>query len=322
MTQALELLGKTQKKEKAQELILKIYHKLIDGMSFSSALENEKVFTSYECQVLKIGEKSGKLSKVLTALSEYYRNKNLQFKELRNTLTYPIIVLITAIIVVGFMLRFVVPMFENIFKQHQVSLPWITQQIVNASAFLEKRFWWIITFCILISIAIKYICTQKWFVSPLSYGVLKIPFFGDYIKNIHLSRCLQALSLLISTQVSLQKSIRFTKETIDFLPLKNALQDIEQQILNGSTLYEAFSMHSQIFDKKTTTLVRVAEQTHQAEYVFEKLNEQHQQKLKLQYENLINILNPALTLFIGFLVGIILVAMYLPMFKLSTVISA
>ena len=107
---------------------------------------------------------------------------------------------------------------------------------------------------------------------------------------------------------------------IDFYPLSRALSKIESEVLTGQSLHKAFRSNP-FFEKKMVALLKVAEETNQTEYVFQKLYEQYRDDLVYKSGQLSNILNPVLTLFVGIVVGIILLAMYLPMFQLSSLIG-
>lgn len=107
---------------------------------------------------------------------------------------------------------------------------------------------------------------------------------------------------------------------VDFYPLQNSLGQIENDILMGEKLSVSFSKH-EIFDKKIIALLKVAEETNQTEYIFQRLYDQYSNEVEYQSKTITNVLNPLLTLMVGFIVGVILIAMYLPMFKLSSVIG-
>ena len=110
------------------------------------------------------------------------------------------------------------------------------------------------------------------------------------------------------------------REMVNFHPLQKSLHDIEADILQGERMSESFKKH-QLFDKKMIALLKVAEETNQTEYVFKKLYNQYSKEVEYQSKTITNILNPILTLMVGFIVGVILIAMYLPMFRLSSVIG-
>lgn len=320
LKQALELLADTQKKEKERKLVKEILSELVEGNSFSEIISKHKTFSDYEYYALKIGEQTGELSVITKELSAFYERKNQQRKEITSSLTYPIIVLITAVAIIAFMLRFVVPMFEDIFKQNKVELPFITKTIISFSEFMGS--YGILMFIITVSliVGIRLISHKDWFRKISGVIQLKTPIIGNYIRNIHLAQFTQALALLTSSKVSITESLGLVSKMIKFYPLEQALQQAEIAIINGDKLSRAFAKHA-IFDKKMLALIRVSEETNQTEYIFKKLSEQYNDQLRYQSQLVANLLNPILTIFVGAIVGVILVAMYLPMFELSSVLG-
>ncbi|MFA5297542.1 MAG: type II secretion system F family protein [Lutibacter sp.] len=317
---SLTLIAEEQKKKIDKTLIEKIIENLIVGKSLSEAVKLSNVFSEYEYYSLKIGEETGSLQKVTNELGLFYRRKNEQRRNILNALSYPIIVMITAIFAVIFMLQFVVPMFVGIFKQNKVELPWLTKVIVAISESFQQNFG-IIVFLILTLIVIRFFVTKKtWYKKITSNLILKIPYVGELTRKIYIAQFTQATALLVGAKVPLLSCIQLTKKMIDFYPLQLALSNIENEIIQGKELSESLASFP-IFDKKMISLLKVAEQTNQNEYIFERLTRQYNEDIQHQSKLLSTVLEPLIIVFLGALVGVILIAMYLPMFKLSTVIG-
>lgn len=317
---ALTLIGEEQKKKMNRELIENIVKNIIVGKTLSQAVKLSKAFTEYEYYSLKIGEETGTLQKVSKELGLYFQRKNEQRRNILNALSYPIIVVITAMVAVIFMLQFVVPMFVDIFKQNKVELPWITKVIVSISESFRQNvgfFIFLIITCIVLRVIIA---KKKWYKKTVSKIQLKIPYIGKLLKKIYVAQFTQATALLVSAKIPLLNCIQLTKKMIDFYPLQIALMGVENEIIKGKQLSESLANYP-IFDKKMISLLKVAEQTNQNEYIFERLSKQYNQDIQYQSKLLSTILEPVIILFLGALVGVILIAMYLPMFKLSTVIG-
>ncbi len=317
---SLELLSETQKKEKDRDLMSTMMSKLIDGSSFSEILKNNNSFTDYEYYAIRIGEQTGQLAQITLELSEFYKRKNDLRREIISALTYPIIVLCTALIVIFFMLRYVVPMFVDIFKQNKVELPRITKGIIGFSDFVSKHGLLLFGITILGIIVLLFISKKQWYQKILGKAQLRLPILGTYFRNIYLAQFTQALSLLTSAKVPMVESIDLIKNMINFYPLQEGLQKTNVAVIAGDKLSASFSK-SPIFDKKMIAMIRVAEETNQTEFIFQKLNEQYNQQVKYQSQVISNVLNPFLTILVGLIVGVILIAMYLPMFRLSSVIG-
>tara|TARA_R110002051_G_scaffold2660_1_gene14296 strand:+ start:37707 stop:38834 length:1128 start_codon:yes stop_codon:yes gene_type:complete len=317
---ALVLLGEEQKKEKDQTLISQIITDLIAGKNFSEAIEQLKEFSSYEYHSLKIGEQTGTLQKVAQELGVFYKRKNEQRRIILSALSYPIVVLCTAFLAILFMLQFVVPMFADIFKQNKVELPWITQKIMVASS-LFQEYWGIIIVFILSMIVLKQILKNKiWYQKYTSQFLLKLPLIGEFIRKVKIAQFTQAITLLTGAKVPLLNGIQLTKKMIGYYPLEIALEKVENDILQGKSLHQSMGNYK-IFDKKMVSLIKVADETNQNETIFKRLTEQYNQEIEYKSKMISATIEPFIILILGVIVATILISMYLPMFKLSTVIS-
>ena len=320
LKQALDLITESQTKEKDRLLSSKLNNAITGGMAFAEALKNDTNFSVYECKAIQIGEQTGQLDFVMEDLASYYRKKNEQRREIISSLTYPIIVLFTAFMVVFFMLKYVVPMFEDIFKQNNVELPFLTKVVVKTSLFIELYGIEILISIGILAILLKIVYAKIWFKRYTGNFSLRLPIIGSYTRKIYLTRFTHTMMLLTNSKIPVINALGMVREMLGFYPLKDSLKEIEAEILKGERMSDSFKKHS-IFDKKIIALLRVAEEANQTEYVFQKLYDQYSKEVEYQAKNITNVLNPLLTLLVGFIVGIILIAMYLPMFRLSSVIG-
>ncbi|WP_299548470.1 type II secretion system F family protein [Seonamhaeicola sp.] len=317
---ALELLGKSQKKRQNKAVLNKILQAVVKGESLSEVLKSQKQFSDYEYFSVKIGEETGTLFRVAEQLGAFYYRKNEQHRNLVSALTYPVIILSTAVLVVAFMLQFVVPMFQDIFKQQNVALPGITKFIISLSGFMQS-YGWLLFFIIVALLASKaFLNKNKHFKQLKDQFILKLPFIGNFVKTVYLSQFTQAVALLTASKIPVVNSIQLVKQMINFYPLQQALESVEQQILKGNALSVSLSEHK-LFGDKMIALVKVAEETNQTEFIFERLNMQYNTRVQQQSKMLSTIMEPLIIVIVGIFVGVILIAMYLPMFKLSSVIG-
>lgn len=320
LKEALELIGESQKNKKTSAILKVIIENIVSGKGLAEAIKEHKDFSDYEYFSLKIGEETGTTSTIAAQLGDFYSRKNEQRKNLINALTYPCIILSTAVLVVVFMLQFVVPKFEDIFKQQNVELPPITIFVVNTSAFI-KDYGWIIFLAVLTLVISRAFLNKKvWFKKLKDELLSKIPFIGSFIKTVYLSQFTQAIALLAASKVPLVNSIKLVTQMIDYYPLNKALEKVESQLLKGDSLSESLKVHK-IFDAKMIALVKVAEETNQTEFMFERLNSQYNAKVQQRSKTLSTVMEPIIILFVGIFVGFILIAMYLPMFKLSSIVG-
>ena len=320
LKESLTLIIEQQKKVNNKTILEDILNNIIKGESFSDAIKKQKDFSEYEYYSLKIGEETGTLIKVTDELGKFFNRKNEQKKIIVNAMSYPIIVFTTAFLSVLFMLKYVVPMFANIFKQNGVDLPWITKLIISFSNGLEKYFWLIILIVIALVI-IKNLIKKKVLYKRITTSViLKMPFFGELLRKMYIAQFTQATALLTSAKIPILNSIQLTKKMIDYYPLQIALEDVEKSVLSGKSLSICLKTHS-IFDNKMISLIKVAEESNRMEYVFDKLTTQYNDEIQNKSKMLSTILEPLIIIVLGVIVAVILIAMYLPMFKLSTVMG-
>ena len=145
---------------------------------------------------------------------------------------------------------------------------------------------------------------------------LRVPVMGKIIKKIYLSRFFQSMALLTGAKTPILRSIQLIRNMIRFYPMEKAFIQMEHDILHGILLHQSMEKFP-VFDKRTIALVKVAEEVNQLDQIFLKLNRQYSDELEHQVGQLSNLLEPALIIFVGVLVAVILIAMYLPMFQLS-----
>jgi len=320
LREALELLKKAQRKKNNEEILTSVVTDLVSGNSFSEALKKHKSFTEYEYYSLKIGEETGTLARVCEQLGGFFGRKNEQRRNLVSALTYPIIILSTAVLVVVFMLQFVVPMFQDIFTQQKVELPAITKVIIDFSEFIKNYNGLLLLLIISLFLANLFLKNNSKYKRVKDSMLLKIPYVGKFVKAVYLSQFTQAVTLLTSSKVPVVNSIQLVKQMISFYPIQEALASVEQQLLKGDSLSDSLAKHK-LFDDKMIAMVKVAEETNQTEFIFERLNTQYNTQVSQQSKTLSTVMEPLIIVFVGFFVGVILVAMYLPMFKLSSVLG-
>ena len=317
---ALKLLADTQKKKYDKNLINHLIERIESGKDFSEAVYGKKEFSDYEYHSLKIGETTGTLDQVTEALGDYYIRRNEQRRNLISALTYPIIVLSVATLSVIFMLRFIVPMFQEIFKQNNVELPAITQFIVGVSNAIGDYGLLVLLILLALIFSRKLYVKKPWYRRYRDQVILKIPYIGNFVRKTYLAQFTQAISLLVSAKVPVLRSLSLVKKMIPFYPIEQALGRVEEQILRGKSLSASMAQES-IFDQKMISLIQVSEETNQTDFIFKRLNELYNQQVSQQAKIFSTALEPIIIMIVAVIVGIILIAMYLPMFGLSEVIG-
>lgn len=318
--EGLSLIVESLKKNADKELIQSILNQVVNGKPFSDALAASKSFTEYEYYSIQIGEETGTTAQVCNELGHFFERKNEQKRIIVAALTYPSIVLSTAVLVVVFMLSYVVPMFQDIFKQNNMELPFLTQVIVKLSVATKTYGIYFLLTIVAFVFSTQFFKDNAKYKRALHYFLIKIPVLGTFMTKVYLAQFTQAVTLLTTAKVPLLNSIQMVKKMIRFVPLQEALEQVEQSILKGNSLSSSLK-NTPLFDNRIISLVKVAEETNQTEYVFKQLSEQYNQEVVQQSKIMTTVLEPFIILFVGVLVAVLLVAMYLPMFQLSSAIS-
>ena len=181
---ALELIEEEQEKKTNKILFGKIKEFILKGGSLSEALQKSGKFSAYEYYSIRIGEESGRLPEVLSDLSKYFSKQIAQRRQFMNAMSYPVIVLCTAVGAIWFMLSFIVPMFSDVFKRFGGDLPAITKFVLNLSEFVSVFFPYLFVAVITAAIFIISQRKQDWFRKISASLIIKIPIIGEIIKKI------------------------------------------------------------------------------------------------------------------------------------------
>lgn len=312
----LSVIASNRKKKRDQILIQEIENTIINGASLSQAIQQSNKFSDYEIFSLKIGEESGKLNPILKELSLFYA-KGLKYKQqLVSALTYPIFVIGFAVLVVFFLLKYLVPLFSDIYKKFDGKLPKITQTIINLSDWLAVNGFSL--FLILVGlIFILYLQRHKiWFRKSFAFIILRFPVFGPIIKKIYLARFAQSMYLLLNARVPLLRSVELVQRMVGFYSIESSLKKAKQDILKGKSLYQAIAGNP-LYPQQFSALIEIGEETGKLDDMFQKLSKQYSEEVEQQTTVISSLIEPILIISLGIVVGIILVAMYMPLFQMS-----
>lgn len=320
-SRSFELLIKGENKDKEVFILNQTYSHILKGMEFWRALEASEGFSNLDTGVIRIGEETGKLDQSLLFLSDYYQKKNEQRNILMGALSYPIVIVVTAILVLFFMITVVIPMFEQVYSRMGGSLPEMTQFMMHLAA----RFPIICVFCVLIGagfVLLKLLFGETDKYKRISSNLLLgIPFIGGLIRTHYQAQFCKLLYLLVSSDVPLLQSLDLLKKIIRFYPYAQSFDVISEGLKSGDTFSENLSKYQNIYGNKLTALITVGEETNCLDKMFSSLSNDITQELEHKLKRLGSILEPILILCIGTIVAFVLIAMYLPMFKLGQTIG-
>lgn len=317
---AFKVVIDEESKDQEKKIIEQIYNSLVKGDSIYEAVEKSGKFSEYDYFCLKIGEESGRLSEVLFELGAFYSRKIKYKRKFVNALTYPMIVLFTAIGSVVFMLNFLVPMFVDVFNRTNSELPALTRFIISLSKATSERMP-LLMLVIMGMVLLYYLYRKKVsFRRGSSELIIRIPILGELVKLFYMERFVISMVLLTKSRVSIVKALGLIKNIIGFYPLETAIHKIENDIVHGKLLHESMAQFA-IFDKRIVSMVKVGEEVNQLGQIFEKMGVKFSEELEYRINNVNNLLEPVLIIFIGIIVGVILISMYLPIFQIGNTIT-
>lgn len=313
------LIEEAKKNEKT--ILEGLLKDIIDGKDLFESMEHAKCFSPYEIYSVMIGEETADLQKVFNNLGVYYAEKIEQIRQLISALSYPVIILLSAGIVIFFMIQFVIPTFEEVLLRMGGELPQITQIILSFAAWARAYGLLIVLGIILIVIADQNLNKRSETYQLYRNKFLEnLPIIGTAIKISATANFFSALAMLTKSNISILRSFEIVQKMIGYQKLKNEISLASKRIEGGESLH-AVIKNFNMFDAVTLNYVKVAEETNQLGHYFQlisdKVKTENAQKIKL----LNAALEPFLILIIGGIVGFILIALYLPIFELSNTLG-
>lgn len=298
-----------------------IYKGVVQGESLWYAMEVSNHFSALDCGVIRIGEQTGRLNESLEFLTDYYHKKIEQRRMVSSAVSYPLIILCTAIVVVIFMLMFIVPMFEQVYARMGGELPTLTRWIIAISKDLPIYLFVVVTLVITTWCCLYAFRETIGVRSVLSDILLRLPIAGGVVRKSNQSHFCKLLYLLTSSGVPLLHGLEMLKSIITLYPYQNSFDAICSGLRRGELFADNLNKYPKLYDKKLTTLLKVGEETNRLPQMLLKQGEDLTKELEYRLRQLGNLLEPLLILLVGALVAVILISMYLPMFKLGGVMG-
>lgn len=320
-SRSFELLISGEKDARLREELRRLYDGVIRGASLAEAFERNGRFSALDCGVIRIGEETGRLGESLSFLADFYRKKTGQRRMVSSAVSYPLIILCTAVVVVVFMVLVIVPMFEQVYSRMGGELPALTRWIIRVS----KHFPQLLSGILLLlggAAAALYLFRENESLRRTTASVLmRLPLVGGILRKNHQAHFCQLLYLLIGSGVPLLRGLDMLTRIITFHPYRQSLSAMGEGLNRGERFAEGMARYERLYDLKLVTLVRVGEETNRLPDMLLKQSQDLTQELEHRLKLLGSALEPLLILLVGILVAVILIAMYLPMFKLGGVMS-
>lgn len=320
-SRSFELLIDGESDPGTKSLLRELYGSVVRGDALWTAIGRCGRFTPLDSGVVRIGEETGRLEESLSFLSGYYRKRTEQRRMVGSAVSYPLVILCTAVAVVIFMVLVIVPMFEQVYSRMGGELPALTRWIIS----LSKSFPAYLCAFVLAGAVLAFVWLSFRDAVPLRRSVaallLHLPLCGDILRKNYQSRFCKLLYLLAGSGVPLLHGIGMLADILTFYPYQQAFGSICAGLERGEPFAGSLARFPGLFDKKLVTLLRVGEETNRLPEMLRKQGDDLARELEFRLKNLGNLLEPLLVLMVGALVALILIAMYLPMFRLGNVMN-
>jgi len=316
LIQGLGMLAQQTKNKYFKSVITQVRRDVEAGATLNQAKKKfPKVFDDLYCNLVASGEQSGSLDVMLRRLAEYQERIVKLRAQVKQAMTYPIAIFVFSIIVTIFMLWKVVPIFSGIFNELGADMPLLSKIMLAASNFIQSYIFYMIAGFIGFVFLYRYFKKTPPGRKAVDTASLKMPLFGKLIEKVALSRVTRTLSTLLSGGVPMMESLKITSSTAGNVLLESRIMASRAQVAEGTNLTDAFRDAAQ-FPLMLTQMVGVGEATGTLDAMLSKLADFYDDEVEATVGGLLSILEPILLIFVGSLIGTIVISMYLPVFSL------
>jgi type IV pilus assembly protein PilC len=321
LVQSLEILSSQQENKVFKNVIRQIKEDVEGGSTFAGALTKHPLaFNELYTNLVVAGEEGGILDNILTRLASYIEKSEALKKKVKSALIYPATIVGVAVIVVMILMIFVIPVFESMFKSAGQSLPLPTLIVLTMSKLIKKYVViFIPAFVLLIYLFKKYYQTQNGR-AVVDSLLLKLPVFGPLLKKIAVARFSRTLGTLVSSGVPILDGLSIVSRTSGNKTIETAILNARASIREGETIADPLG-RSGIFPPMVIQMIAVGESTGALDSMLSKIAEFYEDEVDVAVANLTSLLEPFLMMFLGVVIGGVVIAMYLPIFNMANAIG-
>lgn len=317
LVQCLDILSSQQENKTFKEILIKVKESVESGSTFADALsKHPKAFDQLYVNLVAAGEAGGILDTILSRLAAYIEKAMKLKKQVKGAMVYPATIMSIAVIVVGVILVFVIPTFAKMFADFGGELPGPTKIVIALSNFLTKYIIVIIAGIFGLNIAFsKYYATTKGR-ETVDRLALKAPIMGPLIRKVAVAKFTRTLGTMISSGVPIMDGLEIVAKTAGNVIVEKAIYDVRQAISEGKTMAEPLAACG-VFPPMVVQMISVGEATGAMDAMLNKIADFYDDEVDDAVGALTSMMEPLLMVFLGTTVGGLVVAMYLPIFKLA-----
>ena len=321
LVQCLDILGTQQTNAAFKTAILKVKEDVESGSTFADALgKHPKIFDNLYVNLVAAGEVGGILDTIRARLAAYIEKALKLSKQIKGAMVYPSTILAVAITVTAVLLLYVIPIFGRMFTESGQALPGPTQFVMDLSNFARKYFLVFVAAAIAIGIGIRYYYKQESGRRNIDRLLLRVPVLGSLIQRIAVARFSRTLGTMVSSGVPILESMDIVAKSAGNKIIEEAILRARASISEGKTIAEPLA-ESKVFPGMVTQMVGVGEATGALDAMLNKIADFYDDEVDAAVAALTSLLEPMLMVFLGVVIGGLVMAMYLPIFKLAGAIG-
>ena len=321
LVQSLEILGDQQENVTFKKILVEIRRDVETGNTFADAMKKHpKIFNNLYCNMIDAGEVGGILDTILNRLAIFMEKNMVLTKKVKGALTYPLICLCISIVILAVILIFVVPVFDKMFADFGSSLPALTQMVVNMSNAVQHYFVFIVLGAGFVVFVLKKIySTEKGRIKGDAL-LLKLPVFGTLINKVAVAKFTRTLSTMLQSGVPILESLNVVGRTAGNKIIEIAIFRVADAISEGRTIAEPLE-ETGVFPSMVVQMINVGESTGALDTMLEKIADFYDEEVDQAVENMTAMIEPFMMVFLGGMIGTLVVSMYLPIFKMGSVVN-
>lgn len=286
------------------------------GSTLSEAFgKHPKVFDRLYVNMVKAGEAGGALEIILRRLAEFKEKALSLARRIKGAMIYPCVVVFVAVSILSFIMIFIIPKFEKIFADFRMKLPWLTEMLIGMSRWFVK-YWYILPVVpIFIFVTLKLIRLNKTGAYIMDKIKLHVPVAGNIIEKTVVARTMRTLGTLVSSGVPILEALSIVKETAMNSVFEEMYQRVYESIREGETIAQPMK-ESRLVDDMVVNMIDVGEETGDLDTMLNKIADVYDEEVNVLVEALISLLEPIMIVVLGFIVGTIVIALFLPLLEL------
>ena len=318
LSDALKTLARQTRNVILKEAVGELSADIDAGLTLSQALEKHgKIFSEFFVNMVRSAEVTGRMEEVMTFLADYLEKEAVLLSKVRNALIYPVIVVALFIIVAGLMLTTVIPQVKPIFEEAGVQLPFFTKILLLSGDFL-LNWWWalIMAVAVLFFLVLDYLETEEGKAVFDQFRV-EVPAVGNLFRKLYVARFAEALSVLLKGGVPVAQAIEIAGHTIGNYVYQDLLHEAAEGVRRGELLSQIFEKSQVYFPPLVAQMIAIGETTGRLDDMLSRISRFYSREVDNIVGNLVELIQPALMVSIGVLVGLLFASILLPLYDLA-----